>query len=79
MTALWPPVLGLPRFEARDAILATLRASGALVDSVDHPMVVPRCSRTGDIVETRVCPQWLVSCDGMAKVVAILFTKIFIV
>ena len=30
--------------------------------------VVPRCSRTGDVVETRVCPQWLVQSDGMAQV-----------
>lgn len=30
-------------------------------------MVVPRCSRSGDVVETRVCPQWFVDCTSMAQ------------
>ena len=33
----------------------------------DNPMVVPVCSRSKDIVEPIIKPQWYVKCDDMAK------------
>ena len=59
-------IAGLPRFTARARLLERLEKCGALRGSEAHAMVVPRCSRTGDVVETRVCPQWFVDCDNMA-------------
>lgn len=33
----------------------------------DNPMVVPKCSRSGDIIEPLSVPQWFCNCDSMAK------------
>ena len=33
----------------------------------DNPMVVPKCSRSGDIIEPLSVPQWFCNCDAMAK------------
>jgi valyl-tRNA synthetase len=30
-------------------------------------MVVPKCSRSGDIIEPLSVPQWFCNCDSMAK------------
>ncbi len=33
----------------------------------DNPMVVPVCTRSKDIIEPIIKPQWYVKCDDMAK------------
>ena len=52
---------GLDRFDARKRILADLEAQGLLVDTKPHKMVVPRCARTGEIVEPMLTDQWFVA------------------
>ena len=49
---------GLPRFQARDSVLKYLESQSLLVQVRDHPMSVPICSRSGDIVEPLPKPQW---------------------
>ena len=49
---------GLPRFQARDKVLKYLESQSLLVQVRDHPMSVPICSRSGDIVEPLPKPQW---------------------
>jgi valyl-tRNA synthetase len=49
---------GLDRFAARKAVLADLTAQGFLVGAKPHRMVVPRCGRTGEIVEPMLTDQW---------------------
>ena len=56
----------MPRFEARKAVLEALKAKGLYRDTKDNPMVVPVCSRSKDIVEPLIKPQWYVRCDEMA-------------
>ncbi|KAL3276232.1 hypothetical protein HHI36_020948 [Cryptolaemus montrouzieri] len=58
---------GMKRFEARKAILEKLKEKGLYVETKNNPMVVPICSRSKDIVEPMLKPQWYVKCDEMAK------------
>ncbi|XP_061919856.1 valine--tRNA ligase isoform X1 [Entelurus aequoreus] len=62
-----PPFLGMKRFEARKAVLEALKERGQFKEVKDNPMVVPVCSRSKDIVEPLLKPQWYVSCADMGK------------
>ncbi|XP_030640366.1 valine--tRNA ligase [Chanos chanos] len=62
-----PPFLGMKRFEARKAVLKALKDMGQFKDIRDNPMVVPVCSRSKDIVEPLLKPQWYVNCADMGK------------
>ncbi len=55
------PWRGLDRFEARSRVVEQLRADGALADVKKHPMTVPRCTRTGQVVEPMLTDQWFVA------------------
>ncbi|CAJ0948834.1 unnamed protein product [Ranitomeya imitator] len=59
--------LGMKRFEARKAVLQALKDKGLFKEIKDNPMVVPICSRSKDIVEPLLKPQWYVQCDAMGK------------
>ncbi len=52
---------GLDRFAARKSVLADLVAEGLLVDEKAHRMTVPRCGRSGEIVEPMLTDQWFVA------------------
>jgi valyl-tRNA synthetase len=52
---------GLDRFEARKRIVADLDALGLLVETKKHKLMVPRCARTGQIVEPMLTDQWFVA------------------
>ena len=56
---------GLERFAARKAIVADLDAQGFLVETKKHKLMVPRCARTGQVVEPMLTDQWFVA---MSKV-----------
>ncbi|GAA6097267.1 valine--tRNA ligase, partial [Tachysurus ichikawai] len=62
-----PPFLGMKRFEARKAVLQALKDRGQFKEIKDNPMVVPVCSRSKDIVEPLLKPQWYVDCSAMGK------------
>ena len=55
------PYRGLDRYVARKAVLADLTAQGLLVSEKAHRMVVPRCGRTGEVVEPMLTDQWFVA------------------
>lgn len=57
----------MKRFDARKAVVAKLKELGLYKDTVDNPMVVPICSRSKDVVEPLIKPQWYLKCDDMAK------------
>uniref|UniRef100_A0A8C6V2Q8 Valine--tRNA ligase n=1 Tax=Neogobius melanostomus TaxID=47308 RepID=A0A8C6V2Q8_9GOBI len=61
------PFLGMKRFEARKTVLQALKDRGQFKEIKDNPMVVPVCSRSKDIVEPLLKPQWYVSCADMGK------------
>ncbi|HYA76699.1 MAG TPA: valine--tRNA ligase, partial [Burkholderiaceae bacterium] len=52
---------GLDRYAARKAVLEELRATGLLISEKPHRMTVPRCERTGEIVEPMLSDQWYVA------------------
>ncbi|MFO1327999.1 MAG: valine--tRNA ligase [Rubrivivax sp.] len=52
---------GLDRFEARQRVVADLEAQGLLVETRKHRLMVPRCARTGQIVEPMLTDQWFVA------------------
>jgi len=52
---------GLDRYVAREAILADLRSAGLLGAEKPHKMVVPRCGRTGEVIEPMLTDQWFVA------------------
>ncbi|XP_067865559.1 valine--tRNA ligase [Heterodontus francisci] len=64
------PFLGMKRFDARKAVLEALKQKGLFREVKDNPMVVPVCSRSKDIVEPLLKPQWYVRCKEMAKMAA---------
>jgi valyl-tRNA synthetase len=49
---------GLDRYVARKRVLEDLRAAGLLVSEKPHKMMVPRCGRTGEVVEPTLSEQW---------------------
>ena len=52
---------GLDRFVARKKIVADLEALGLLVETKKHKLMVPRCARTGQVVEPMLTDQWFVA------------------
>lgn len=58
---------GMKRFDARRAVIGKLKELGLYKEWVNNPMVVPICSRSKDVVEPLIKPQWYVKCDDMAK------------
>ncbi|XP_052134317.1 valine--tRNA ligase, mitochondrial 1-like [Oryza glaberrima] len=62
-----PQFEGMPRFTARAAIIDALKAKGLYRGTENNKMRLGRCSRTKDIVEPMMKPQWFVDCSTMAK------------
>ena len=52
---------GLDRYAARKAVLADLTAAGFVAAEKPHRMVVPRCERSGEVVEPMLTDQWYVA------------------
>jgi len=52
---------GLDRFVARKKVVADLEAQGLLEETRKHKLMVPRCARTGQIVEPMLTDQWFVA------------------
>ena len=52
---------GLDRYAARKLVLADLEAAGLLAGEKPHKMIVPRCERSGEIVEPMLTDQWFVA------------------
>ncbi|CBZ50299.1 valyl-tRNAsynthetase, mitochondrial, related [Neospora caninum Liverpool] len=62
------PFAGQHRFECRFKIQQALKDLGLLGEKVPntHAMQLPRCSRSGDIIEYMLIPQWWCACTDMA-------------
>ncbi len=52
---------GMDRFVARKAVVADLEAAGLLVETKKHKLMVPRCARTGQVIEPMLTDQWFVA------------------
>ena len=58
---------GLDRFAARKAVVADLEALGLLVETKKHKLMVPICTRTGQVIEPMLTDQWFIAMDKVAK------------
>ncbi len=58
---------GLDRFVARKAVVADLEAQGLLVEIKKHKLMVPICTRTGQVIEPMLTDQWFIAMDKVAK------------
>ncbi|GME83736.1 unnamed protein product [Ambrosiozyma monospora] len=57
---------GIRRFDARPLVIKKLKELGLYVGEEDNEMTLPTCSRSGDIIEPYLKPQWYVSQKKMA-------------
>jgi len=57
----------MKRFDVRTQITNDLKEIDQYVDTVDNPMIVPMCSRSKDVIEPLLKPQWYVDCEEMAR------------
>ncbi|XP_011013563.1 PREDICTED: valine--tRNA ligase-like isoform X1 [Populus euphratica] len=58
---------GMPRFEAREAVKEALKKRGLYRGAENNEMHLGLCSRSNDVVEPMLKPQWFVNCDSLAK------------
>jgi len=58
---------GLDRKKARIAVKAALEEKGLARGSKPHALALPRCQRSGGIVEPMISTQWFLKMDGMAR------------
>ncbi|MGJ8662774.1 MAG: valine--tRNA ligase, partial [Marinicella sp.] len=58
---------GLPRYEARKAVVAQMEQLGLLVEIKPHVLMVPRGDRSGDVIEPLLTNQWYVDAKTLAK------------
>lgn len=58
---------GTKRFDARAKVISKLKELGLYVDQKDNEMTIPLCSRSGDVIEPLLKPQWWVRQDEMAQ------------
>ena len=61
------PFTNLQRFDARIAVLEALKEKGLYVKTEDNKMQLPICTRSNNIVEYLMKPQWYVNCQQMAS------------
>ncbi|GAB2242518.1 hypothetical protein Droror1_Dr00019293 [Drosera rotundifolia] len=62
-----PEFEGMPRFRAREAITKALQDKGLYRGAKNNEMRLGVCSRSYDVVEPMIKPQWYVNCSSMAK------------
>ncbi|KAL5332718.1 tRNA synthetases class I-domain-containing protein [Aspergillus crustosus] len=58
---------GQKRFDARYGVIEELKKLGLFSRQESHKMVVPICSRSGDIVEPLLKPQWWMKMEPLTK------------
>ncbi|CAH0518618.1 unnamed protein product [Peronospora belbahrii] len=59
--------IGMDRFNARQRVVEELKRMGLYVEKLDHPTAISICSRSGDVIEPLLMPQWYVDCSTMAQ------------
>ncbi|WP_041792126.1 valine--tRNA ligase [Rhodoferax ferrireducens] len=60
--------VGMDRFVARKKIVKDLEALGLLIEVKKHKLMVPRCARTGQIIEPMLTDQWFVAMSKVSPI-----------
>ncbi|CAB9509855.1 Valine--tRNA ligase (Fragment) [Seminavis robusta] len=58
---------GMMRYDARMAVEEALKEKGLYKGKEPNKMRLGLCSRSGDVLEPMITPQWYVNCNSMAK------------
>jgi valyl-tRNA synthetase len=58
---------GMKRFECRAKLLSLMKERGIFRGDQDNPMVLGICTRSKDVIEPMLRPQWYVNCQDIAK------------
>ncbi|KYR02811.1 hypothetical protein DLAC_00277 [Tieghemostelium lacteum] len=58
---------GVDRIDARYKVIEALKTKGLYIDKKPHPTQLHICSRSGDLLEPVLKPQWYVNCKQMAE------------
>jgi valyl-tRNA synthetase len=58
---------GLKRYDARKKVVDRLAELGLFVEKKGYAQVIPRCSRSSDIIEPMLKSQWWMSCRDMPR------------
>ncbi|KAJ5580217.1 tRNA synthetases class I-domain-containing protein [Penicillium hispanicum] len=66
MNANAGPYEGQKRFDVRYTIQEDLKKRGLFVDNKDHPMRVPLCEKSKDVIEPLMKPQWWMRMRALA-------------
>jgi valyl-tRNA synthetase len=61
------PYAGEKRFNARYGVIEELKTLGLYTKSEPNKMTVPICSRSGDVVEPLLKPQWWMKMESLTK------------
>lgn len=61
------PFAGMKRYHARKAVIKALTEKGLYIETTDNPMKLQVCSKSGDIIEPILKPQWWVNCTPLAE------------
>ncbi|KAJ5983620.1 hypothetical protein N7481_005719 [Penicillium waksmanii] len=61
------PYAGQKRFDARYGVIEELKNLGLFTRQEPNKMVVPICSRSGDVIESLLKPQWWMRMEPLAK------------
>ena len=58
---------GMKSFHARVKVVQALKDAGLYIETKDNPMQIPICSKSGDVIEPILKPQWWVNCKPLAE------------
>lgn len=61
------PFSGVKRFDARYQVIDALKEKGLYVKWENNPMKVPRCSKSNDVIEPVMKPQWWMRMKELAE------------
>jgi valyl-tRNA synthetase len=67
MNAAAGPFAGMDRKEARRAVKKALADKGLARGAKPHVLTLPRCQRSGGVVEPMISTQWFLKMQGMAE------------
>ncbi|KAJ5232628.1 Valine--tRNA ligase, partial [Penicillium chermesinum] len=59
------PFAGMKRFDARYAVIAALKEKGLYVKWEHNPMKIPICSKSNDVIEPILKPQWWMNMESL--------------
>ena len=61
------PFAGVKRFDARYQVIEALKEKGLYVKWENNPMKIPRCSKSNDVIEPVMKPQWWMRMKELAE------------